>query len=100
MARRRVGGGLQMTIIYNISEKINKRRYLRKRMTEAEIILWSKLKNNQTGYKFRRQQSIGHYITDFYCPELKLAVELDGGDHYEKNNIKRDLLRTEYFKKF
>jgi len=52
-------------------------------MTEAEIILWSKIKNKQlNGYKFRRQASIANFIVDFYCPKIKLAVEIDGDLHY------------------
>jgi len=89
-----------MTIIYNISGQTERRRYLRKRMTEAEKILWKKIRNRRIGNKFKRQFGVGKYIIDFYCPELKLAIELDGGDHYEEKNIKRDLLRTEYLKKF
>lgn len=55
-------------------------------MPLAEVILWSRLKGKQLGgYKFRRQYSIEHFVTDFYCPELKLAVEIDGDSHYKKN---------------
>ena len=51
-------------------------------MTNAEVVLWLALKNRGVGgYKFRRQQGIGSYILDFYCPELKLCVELDGSSH-------------------
>jgi very-short-patch-repair endonuclease len=52
-------------------------------MTEPEIILWSRLKNRQMlGYKFRRQVSVGPFVIDFYCPEKKLAIEVDGGSHF------------------
>jgi len=52
-------------------------------MPPAEIILWSRLKGRQLeGYKFRRQYSVEHFVIDFYCPELKLAVEIDGDSHY------------------
>lgn len=52
-------------------------------MTQAEIVLWSRLKNRQVnGYKFRRQYSVDQYVVDFYCPRVKLAVEVDGDSHF------------------
>jgi very-short-patch-repair endonuclease len=57
-------------------------RQMRRAPTRAEDRLWSWLRDRRfTGYKFRRQYPILHYILDFYCPELKLAIEVDGGDH-------------------
>ena len=50
---------------------------LKRNMTDAEMILWNELKNGINGLKFRRQHPIGIYITDFYCHELKLIVEVD-----------------------
>jgi very-short-patch-repair endonuclease len=65
--------------INNKAELKNYRKSLRQKMTKAEIALWSKIKNSQiAGHKFRRQYSIGFYILDFYCTDLKLAIELDG----------------------
>lgn len=52
-------------------------------MTDAEVFLWSKLRSSQLGFKFRRQQSIGNYIVDFYCPATQLVIELDGAAHGE-----------------
>lgn len=49
------------------------------------------------GFKFRRQQPIGHYIVDFFCPESKLVVELDGGHH--ANQAEADMRRTEFLTK-
>ena len=46
--------------------------------------------------KFRRQNSIGNYIVDFFCYEKKLVIELDGQPHFEENNIEYDLNRTKY----
>ena len=54
-------------------------------MTEPEKRLWSILRNNQLGVKFRRQHGIGHYIVDFYCPELKLIIEVDGESHFSED---------------
>jgi very-short-patch-repair endonuclease len=52
-------------------------------MPLAEIILWSRSKGRQLGgYKFRRQYSVEYFMIDFYCPELKLAIEVDGDSHY------------------
>ncbi len=57
-------------------------------MTKAEIVLWSKLKGKQlNGLKFRRQYSINNYVVDFYCPELRLAIEIDGGVHTFNSRI-------------
>lgn len=72
-----------MTKAFNkASEKI-KRRMLRKNMPLAEVILWTKLKDKGFGgYKFRRQYSVGKFVIDFYCPMLKLAIEVDGDSHF------------------
>ena len=77
------------------------RRKLRHEATEAEIFLWKKLKNKQCGgYKFRRQYSIGPFIVDFYCPALRLVVEIDGIQHGDKNQAEYDQSRTNYFRDF
>ena len=55
---------------------------LRKHMTLAEVLLWNELKNKQMlGYDFDRQRPIGHYIVDFFCKKLNLAIEIDGQSH-------------------
>ena len=61
-------------------------------MPAPEIILWQYLRNRQiNGHKFRRQVSIGKYIVDFYCPKLRLAIEIDGESHFENSHaINRD----------
>ncbi len=77
------------------------RRKLRHEATETERILWSRLKSRQLlGYKFRRQYSIGIFIVDFYCPELKLVIEIDGSQHSEKSSAEYDQSRTNYFRDF
>ncbi len=87
-----------MTKLYNKSKvKIN-RRNLRKAQTPEELIFWAQVKNRRFhNYKFRRQFSIGNYIADFYCPQLKLIVEIDGGQHYEEKSIEYDLARSAFF---
>jgi very-short-patch-repair endonuclease len=54
---------------------------MRYRPTPAEAILWERLRNNQTGYHFRRQALILGWIVDFYCAKAKLVIEVDGPCH-------------------
>jgi very-short-patch-repair endonuclease len=80
------------TKLNNLSYLIPTRKYLRENMTEAELVLWSVLKDKKLcGRKFRRQHSIGFYIADFYCPSENLIIELDGRYHY------RAPLKTSFF---
>ncbi len=89
-----MGDILNMTDIFNKKEFVKKRQYLRKNMTKAEIILWSKLKGKQlNGLKFRRQYGINNYVVDFYCPELRLAIEIDGDVHCYNSRITYDKQR-------
>lgn len=74
-----------------------KRKSLRHSVTPQEVVLWSRLRMNQLGSKFRRQHSIGRYIIDFYCPEKKLVIEIDGSQHLDKE--KYDKERTDYLYK-
>ncbi|HEX9746383.1 MAG TPA: endonuclease domain-containing protein [bacterium] len=73
------------------------RRKLRKDSTLPERILWSELRGMKTGYKFRRQETIGPYIVDYYCHAKKLIVEVDGIHHSDKDVEMNDRLRDEYF---
>ena len=58
-------------------------RRLRKEMTEAERVLWSRIRGKQLkGLQVYRQKPIGRFVVDFYCPKAKLVIELDGGQHY------------------
>ena len=76
-----------------------RRRELRRNQTEAEKMVWARLRNKQFyGMKFFRQYSIGPYILDFYCPTVKLAIELDGGQHNQPENKGYDLARSEFLK--
>ena len=71
-----------MQTLINKIENKDLRKSLRNHSTAAEAVLWRILKGKQLeGLKFRRQQGIGPYIVDFYCPKLKLAIELDGEVH-------------------
>ena len=71
-------------------------RALRRDMTDAERKLWSGLRGEQLGGKFRRQHPLGNYIADFACLELKVIVELDGSQHAD--NQVYDLARDAFFK--
>ncbi len=70
-------------------------RDMRKNNTPAEKLLWSKLRNSLTGFKFRRQHAIGPFIADFVCLSCKLVIELDGKVH--ENQKEYDERRDEYF---
>ena len=77
------------------SEHFNNAKILRKSMTEAERLLWNKLRNSRlNGYKFRRQHPIYRFIADFYCHEARLIVEIDGEIHNEARNKEHDDGRT------
>ncbi len=52
------------------------------------------------GYKFKRQYSVDHFVVDFYCPELKLAVEVDGASHNDPERQNNDISRQKYLEAF
>jgi very-short-patch-repair endonuclease len=86
---------------HNRNEKKSKRVELRNSGTTAEATLWKHLQRRQLeGKKFRRQHSMGPYIVDFYCPECRLIVELDGQPHYEFIADVYEAERTKYFSQF
>ncbi len=80
----------------NRKDLLELRKKLRNNSTLAEIALWNLIKNSKLGRKFRRQHSIGNYIIDFYCPEEKLALELDGAYHDAEYPRLYDQARTEF----
>lgn len=66
-------------------------------MTNAERLLWSEVRRKQLKcYQFYRQKTIGDYIVDFYCPEVNLIIEVDGGQHYSNEGKQKDRLRDDY----
>ena len=68
-------------------------------MTDAERLLWSKIRGKQLeGHQFYRQRIIGNYIVDFYCAKAKLVIELDGGQHYGNKGLKKDAVRDNYMR--
>ena len=73
------------------------RQLLRKTETPMEKKLWKYLRNRQLdGYKFRQQHGYGPFVLDFYCPSLRLCIELDGGIHDEMRVIEKDIDRTAF----
>lgn len=75
------------------------RKKLRNNGTSAEATLWIFIQKSKLGKKFRRQHSVGYYVLDFYCPEEKLAIELDGAYHFTPSGMARDEKRTAYLNK-
>jgi len=68
---------------------------LRRQQTDAESLLWQRLRGHQlAGHKFRRQVPVPPYVLDFYCHQARLAVELDGGQHFGPAGAARDRKRT------
>ena len=74
-------------------------RQLRFNMTEAEKLLWFRIRRKQIkGRQFFRQRIIGRYIVDFFCPKDKLVIELDGSQHYTDQGKKKDRIRDDFLK--
>jgi very-short-patch-repair endonuclease len=66
-------------------------------MTDAERLIWSKLRMKQfKGLLFSRQKPLGEYIADFYCHKARLVIEIDGGQHFTNSAIKYDNARSKY----
>lgn len=80
--RGQVRRGRKYVIFLQQPEVKTKAKNPAQQYAQPEQILWCFLKGKNLGCKFRRQYSIGNYILDFYCPELRLAVEIDGDSHF------------------
>lgn len=89
-----------MTKHYNKKSEQQKRRSLRNNLTYCEKIVWLHLRKKQLGYRFLRQYSVDHFVIDFYCPELKLAIELDGDIHNLPEQKDYDIARQKYLEAF
>ena len=72
-------------------------RRFRKKLTDPELWLWLRLKDrSDCGPVFRSQHPIGPYVLDFYCPQAKPCIEVDGADHTREERIVRDAVRDAY----
>lgn len=86
---------------FNRQTEKDRRRLLRRNQTHCEKIMWLNLRNRRLlGIKFRRQYSVDQYIIDFYAPELKLAIEVDGEVHNHPDQKEYDLKRQKYIESF
>ena len=74
------------------AELVTTARSLRQTATDAEVALWKRLRARPDGRKFRRQHAVGQFVFDFYCVELRVVVEVDGGVHLDQvaHNAERD----------
>jgi len=73
--------------------RVRTARYLRRNQTEAENLLWQRLRSNSLNVKFRRQHPMGDFVLDFYCPRIRLAIEVDGGVHDSADQEEYDRFR-------
>lgn len=70
-------------------------RYLRNTATDAECLLWQRLRRKQLHeVQFYRQRPLGNWIVDFFAPAVELVVEVDGGGHFDADGLRRDPIRT------
>jgi len=86
-----------MTQLFNKKERTSLRKALRNHSTEAEACLWKRINKKQLdGNRFRRQYSVGNYILDFYCPQKRIAIEVDDIHHFDTDSIRYDKERTAF----
>lgn len=89
-----------MNHTYNDPTQKEVRQRLRRSAAQPEQLLWRYLRGSQmNGLKFRRQYGVGAYVLDFYCPEFRLAIELDGDSHYSELGVKHDAERGKFLQK-
>ena len=73
---------------------MNRRKQIRTQSSKPEVILWNEIRNEKMGVKFRRQYSIQSYVVDFFCPEKRVAIEIDGKQHSKSQEY--DQYRDQY----
>ena len=90
-----------MTKVFNKTGEKEKRKLLRSAMPPAEVLLWKRLQRRQVAdLKFRRQYSVGPFVLDFYCAEIKLAIEIDGSSHEGAQAADYDAVRQGHIETF
>jgi very-short-patch-repair endonuclease len=83
--------------LLNVPPLKDRRKELRNKPTESEVLLWKHIRGRQIlGKKFRRQYSIGRYIVDFFCVECDIAIELDGAAHFAELKEDYEAERTAF----
>ena len=82
--------------MYNDKNKKSLRQILRNEMPKGEKCLWQKLRRKQAGFKFLRQYGVGDYVADFYCPQIRLAIEVDGLTHEDPVRYRKDTEKQKY----
>jgi len=80
------------------SDTLIRARALRRRLTRAETILWSRLRHGIGGMQFRRQHPVGPYIADFACIRAHLVIEVDGATHGSDEERRRDARREAFLR--
>jgi very-short-patch-repair endonuclease len=88
-----------MTKLYNRNSGKGKRRSLRNNATQAEKLFWLGLNDEQCGARFRRQYGVEDFIIDFYSPEVRLGIELDGNYHNTEEELAYDAWRQAIIQK-
>jgi len=83
---------------YVATKTLIRARDLRRKLTAAETILWSRLRHGVGGMRFRRQHPIGPYIADFACIRARLVVEVDGATHGSDAERRHDARRERYLR--
>ena len=87
-------------MLYYQSKNKTNARYLRSNQTDAEQLLWSRIRRKQIkNIQFYRQKSIENFIVDFYAPAAKLVIEVDGRQHFEEIHLARDGQRDDVLQK-
>ena len=79
-------------------DTVNRARKLRSEMSLPEVVLWRELRKRPGGFKFRRQHPASHYVLDFYCAAIRLAIEVDGFAHDNANAAMLDESRSEFLR--
>jgi very-short-patch-repair endonuclease len=85
-------------VAYVAPRTLSRARALRRRLTDAETILWSRLRKSAQGMRFRRQHPIAPYIADFACVRARLVVEVDGGTHGSEEEREYDARRDAFIR--
>ena len=89
-----------MSVLRLPADLVEDARRLRRDATDAENFLWKMVRNRRFGgFKFRRQFAVPPYVLDFYCAELRLGIELDGGQHAEPERVDADRRRSEFLER-